>query len=181
MNTYSVYMHITPNNKRYIGITAKEPKKRWCGGSGYYYNRRFHEAIKKYGWDNIKHKVLYTGLSKEEAEQKEIELIAKYNTTDPKRGFNYTNGGNHVGMVSEETKKILSNKARKTKCICIETGQVFPSIREAARQINVSPSSISNSCSSNGKLSCKGYHFVYENIEKRNKVQNKQVKYVKWW
>ena len=32
---YSVYMHITPSNKVYIGITSKAPEERWMNGRGY--------------------------------------------------------------------------------------------------------------------------------------------------
>ena len=35
MKNYTVYKHISPNGKIYIGITSKEPIKRWNGGSGY--------------------------------------------------------------------------------------------------------------------------------------------------
>lgn len=104
---YTVYMHITPNNKRYIGITMKEPKLRWRNGSGYLNNNHFHKAILKYGWNNIKHEILFTNLSKEEAEQKEIELIAKYNTTNRKYGYNNDNGGKTIGTHSEATREKL--------------------------------------------------------------------------
>ena len=32
---FIVYMHITPSNKRYIGITSNEYKRRWQNGYGY--------------------------------------------------------------------------------------------------------------------------------------------------
>ena len=36
MGEYKVYAHINKiNGKRYIGITSKEPKSRWCHGRGY--------------------------------------------------------------------------------------------------------------------------------------------------
>lgn len=51
---YSVYVHVFPNGKLYIGATRQEPKKRWRGGGGYRNQKAMHEAILKYGWDNIK-------------------------------------------------------------------------------------------------------------------------------
>lgn len=32
MNTYSVYAHVSPSNKVYIGITNKNPIYRWNKG-----------------------------------------------------------------------------------------------------------------------------------------------------
>ena len=74
-DNYKVYMHIFPNNKVYIGITKRNPKYRWNNGKAYYHNQFMVRAIKKYGWNNIEHKILYENLSREEAEQKEIEFI----------------------------------------------------------------------------------------------------------
>ena len=65
--TYIVYMHIAPNNKKYIGITKeKNPKERWRKGKGYWTNEHFTSAINKYGWDNIQHIILYKELTKEQ-------------------------------------------------------------------------------------------------------------------
>ena len=69
-------MHICPNNKKYIGITKQNTKYRWGHGTNYSNNKHFTNAIKKYSWENIQHKILYEHLTKEEAEQKEIELIS---------------------------------------------------------------------------------------------------------
>lgn len=62
-----------------------------------------YHAIKKYGWKRINHEILFTDLTKEEAEQKEIELIAFYKSNDRKNGYNIANGGNHCGKHSKET------------------------------------------------------------------------------
>ena len=35
MNNYTVYMHVSPSGKRYIGITGQDVKKRWGNGIGY--------------------------------------------------------------------------------------------------------------------------------------------------
>ena len=59
-NTYCIYIHECPNNKVYIGQTiyGNNPNKRWEGGIGYK-GQRFYNAIKYYGWDNIKHNILF--------------------------------------------------------------------------------------------------------------------------
>ena len=125
---YKVYMHICPNGKKYIGITKRKPQYRWNNGKGYETSIYFYRAIKKYKWENINHKILYTNLLKEEAEQKEIELISKYKTNQRKYGYNIENGG-HVNCVSKETKKQIS-KTMKEKEIyknnpnCFKKGMV---------------------------------------------------------
>lgn len=100
---WTVYRHILPNKKMYIGITGQRPKKRWQNGNGYITSDYFYRAIQKYGWGNIKHEILYENLSKEEACKKEIELILKYKTTDRKNGYNRTFGG-ETPVLTEETK-----------------------------------------------------------------------------
>lgn len=96
---YTVYMHICPNNKKYIGITCQEPEKRWKKGAGYRTQEHFKRAIKKYKWNNIKHKILFTNLTKKEACLKEIELIAKYKSNNYKYGYNVSSGGDGANDV----------------------------------------------------------------------------------
>lgn len=90
---YCVYKHTCPNGKVYIGITGKNPLERWKGGHGYSNNKHFTNAINKYGWENIKHEILFDGLTKQEAEQKEIELIATHNSSKTECGYNQSTGG----------------------------------------------------------------------------------------
>ena len=96
-NNYTVYVHITPNDKLYIGITCQSIHSRWQR-DGYGYNKctLFWRAIQKYGWDNIKHIVLLENLSKEVACECEKYLIAKYKANDPNYGYNLTNGGEGI-------------------------------------------------------------------------------------
>ena len=115
MNNYKVYMHECPNGKKYIGITQQELNTRWNYGNGYKSCVLFNRAIQKYGWSNIKHTVLFEELSKEEAEQKEIELISKYKTNEANYGYNICSGGkgtpNH--LVSEELRDKISIKTKE--------------------------------------------------------------------
>lgn len=92
-NDYYVYIHIFPNNKKYIGITSQIPQRRWRYGNGYKNQEMLARAIKKYGWNNIEHIILFENLTQEEAEQKEIELINKYKTNIRKFGYNIEAGG----------------------------------------------------------------------------------------
>jgi group I intron endonuclease len=87
-------MHTSPSNKKYIGITSQNPKRRWRkNGEGYKEHVYFWRAIQKYGWDNFNHDILYDNLTKEEAEQKEVELIAYYNSNNINFGYNMSIGG----------------------------------------------------------------------------------------
>lgn len=118
MKNYTVYMHIAPNGKKYIGITSMKPKRRWDCGRGYSNNEYFTRAIIKYGWDNFQHIILFEGLSEKEAKQKEIELIKKHMTNTRKYGFNISSGGeSHSGAtMSEKARKIIS-EANKNKIV----------------------------------------------------------------
>lgn len=113
-NNYCVYKHTSPSNKVYIGITCQEPKKRWLNGKGYPHNKHFTNAISRYGWENFIHEILFTNLSKEEACQKEIELIAFYKSNQREFGYNHTSGGESgfYHICSEETKRKISEKQK---------------------------------------------------------------------
>lgn len=107
-HNYIVYIHTTPNGKRYVGITSQKPTARFQNGLGYKKSLRFYGAIQKYGWENIRHNILFENLSKEEAEKKEIELIALYKSNNRKYGYNIANGGNTIGTLAQETKNKLA-------------------------------------------------------------------------
>lgn len=92
-STWSVYKHTSPSDRVYIGITGRKPEVRWANGNGYIGNDYFFKAIQKYGWDNFKHEILFENLTKEEAESKEIDLIAQYNSTNRACGYNISSGG----------------------------------------------------------------------------------------
>lgn len=90
---YTVYEHVFPNGKRYIGITCQDVRKRWQNGNGYKTQYFMNLAIEKYGWENIKHNILETQLTKWEAKNKEKYYISKYKTDKLSCGYNRTPGG----------------------------------------------------------------------------------------
>ena len=55
---YKIYIHKFPNGKKYVGV-CQCCEDRWNNGNGYANNKEMYEDIKKYGWENIEHKVLY--------------------------------------------------------------------------------------------------------------------------
>lgn len=111
-NNYSVYKHIFPNGKVYIGISSNDLKRRWGNGSGYLKQPLIYNAIKKYGWNNIKHEILDCKLDKTTAENKEIEYIRKFNSANRCFGYNISIGGNSNGKHSNETKQKISQKLK---------------------------------------------------------------------
>ena len=117
--SWTVYRHITPNGKSYIGITSDKPEHRWKNGRGYRENTPFGKAIEKYGWDNIKHEIIDTNIDEFEAKCLEEYYIFSYRTYvgfSDCNGYNCTLGGEgSLGYIaSEEARKKISesNKGR---------------------------------------------------------------------
>lgn len=111
---FIVYMHISPNGKKYVGITHRKPQYRFNSGKNYKYNVHFYNAIMKYGWDNFEHHILYKDLSFDEACEIEKQLIKKYNLTNPNYGYNKTTGGEGTPgfTLSEDQKDALSKRVK---------------------------------------------------------------------
>ena len=112
-NLFCVYVHISPNQKRYYGITSRSVYKRWGKGNGYRKNKHFYNAIQKYGWDNFKHEIIAENLSLEDACEIEKEMISIYNTNNPQFGYNHTGGGEANIEISEETRLKMSKAAKR--------------------------------------------------------------------
>ena len=104
---YSVYIHICPNKKVYIGVTGLNVEKRWGRNGILYKGQPFHEAIKKYGWNNIEHLIVYRTSSKDDAERKEKELISEYKSNDAEFGYNSEIGGG-IHYHTDETRQKMS-------------------------------------------------------------------------
>lgn len=130
---WCVYMHTNKiNGKVYIGITSRQPEKRW-GSNGSEYGAdqpAFCAAIKKYGWDNFEHDVLFRNISKQDACKKEVELIAKYKSNctkyhNPSYGYNMSDGGESgaFGHVPSEETRRKQSEALKGHVVSDETKQ----------------------------------------------------------
>ena len=91
--TFYIYCHTSPSGKRYIGQTRNDPTVRWGNGRGYDRCPYFNRAIKKYGWDNIEHSILMVCGTKQMADLLETRLIARFDTTNPAKGYNAALGG----------------------------------------------------------------------------------------
>lgn len=155
---YIVYVHIFPNDKKYFGITCKKPNARWEGGKGYDKGHQpvMYNAIQKYGWENVEHKILFTNLTYEEANAKEMELIAQYKTNcrryGDSYGYNMTDGGDGAKghFVSEEQRQAMSRRLTgMTKELCpnsvpvICDGVEYPSLGDFIEKNNITEGSVS--------------------------------------
>lgn len=117
-NVYSVYVHEFPNGKKYVGITRNTPEKRWRHGQGYRNQKTVYKAIQKYGWNNIKHTIIASNISQQEAGQLERELISKYQTQNYAYGYNVEAGGEVFGEHSEKFLKYMRNCMKgNTYCV----------------------------------------------------------------
>lgn len=117
LKTWCVYCHTNKvNGKKYIGITGQEPTRRWQNGNHYDTQPYFWRAIQKYGWGGFQHEILYTDLSKENAEQLEVDLIKKHQTQDPNKGYNSADGGaaRSGWHHTEEAKEKIGARTRGT-------------------------------------------------------------------
>ena len=104
MNNICIYKHTSPSGKVYIGQTGQKPENRWDNGRGYK-SGYFYCAIKKYGWNNIQHEVLFTGLDQLNADIIEEDLIYYYKQIG--KSYNLANGGsvNRGWKMSDEAKE----------------------------------------------------------------------------
>lgn len=152
---YTIYVHIFPDGKRYVGCTCTSVKLRWNGGLGYERQKKVFSAILKFGWNNIRHYIIMENLSREEALLYESAFIHSWKTYTKSKGYNTlaTNieGADDINIpsfddcgkrlvddfyddnIADRCKRKYSNSNHKTTPVrCIETGQVFKSAREAA-------------------------------------------------
>ena len=107
------------NNKCYIGWTNRNIQERWqehqTDALRVRDNRKFYNAIRKYGITNWTVEKLLETNTTDEAKIKEIELISFYNSYH--KGYNATKGGdgNNGIIMSEESNRARSQKLKGTK------------------------------------------------------------------
>ncbi len=183
--SYSVYVHTNKiNGKKYVGITSANVHERWQNGKHYKRHSRFYADILMHGWNNFEHDVLFSDLSKDEAELKEKELIEIWDLTDSSKGYNVYKGGLsfekhspktrerlsiknsgennpfYAKKHSEETKLLMAQNRPKRAVLCVETGITYVSTREAQRLTGADHGDISKCC--NGKKkTCGGFHWRF--------------------
>ena len=157
------------NNKIYIGQSIRI-EKRWIDHkktlrSNSHRNVYLQNAWNKYGEDNFIHEIIEE-CDVSELNDKEIYWINYYNSTNPLYGYNLDGGGNCNKEVSDITKKKLSisnsgnNNSQSHSVVCLETKEIFSTIREANDKYNISKGAISSCCRNKRKIA-KGLHWMY--------------------
>lgn len=139
---YCVYKHTCPDNQVYVGITCKDPKDRWQNGNGYR-GQWFYNGIEKHGWDNIKHEIVQSELSKEEAMLLEEKLIDELHSWCPGVGYNDALGGRKgyskmIPVRDPQTHKVYASVSRACKDVGHDTYWVLRRFEKCTEK-NVSP------------------------------------------
>lgn len=148
---YKIYKHTFQDGRSYIGFTGKDnPNNRWRCGWGYIQQREFFGEIMKYGWYNMTHEILEEVVTKAAAQEREQYYIEFYETYNPEKGFNI------------QGKDKLSTK-KKRVVVCVETGDIYYTCKEAAEAMGCTTSAISQACCQNKP--CKKFHWRYEERE----------------
>lgn len=174
-----VYILTSPDGKRYVGMTGKEPEKRWSRGHGYRNNRLLREDIEKYGWDSFRKESWTYPLTLFSARRIETFLIRYFETTNPENGYNRARGAlaesgwhlpeetkeklrqaNRGKKASPETRGKMRRAHRQKGVICTDTGEKFSGVREAAEHAGINPAGITRACSGKQKTAA-GRHWEY--------------------
>lgn len=105
--THKIYCYTNLlNGKKYIGRTKQTLTQRaGKDGKKYYGCLHFGYAIKKDDWENFSAEILEDKLTYEEACEKEKEYISKFETFNPKKGYNLQKGGEGPNKESVEKMK----------------------------------------------------------------------------
>ena len=167
-NIYSVYGHYNlTNGKWYIGMTSKEPKKRWHSGWGYSKSHIWSD-IKESDWNtDWIHTVFDTFNNREDALDFEAFMIDIFDTID--NGYNLSNYSSY-GFTDERRNKMSNalkgnhNHPIKKVIQFSKDGEFiaeYPSAHEAERQTGCNNSDIIRCCKCKRKT-CGGYIWRYK-------------------
>jgi hypothetical protein len=149
-----LYLHVHRETKQcYIGITEQEAGKRWFSGIAYTNNRRFGNAIRKYGWDQFDSYILAFAEDREALNQAEIEAIVQAGGHKSKYTYNLSPGGD---MVAENDKPIVG--------VFLETGETrnFKSGSAAARLLGMKNTDMPMAVARGERSSVQGWWFRLE-------------------
>ena len=140
------------NNKVYIG-SSKDIGTRWSEHkrdlrTGEHRNSHLQNAYNKYGPENFIFEVLELLDSEDKQYEREQYWINVKDACNAKKGYNIQEV---VLKVPPATKKV----------VCLETGEVFSSVKEASSKYNISSGSISCCCHKRKLKQAGGLHWMF--------------------
>lgn len=153
--TYKVYRYWIDLDGRewsYVGYTSLSLNKRAGGYTGCKYIQdcpKFGFAIETYGWDNFQREVLEEVSTRQEAQEKELYYIQKFNSIT--QGFNENPGIYHTRAYRQNSLIHPKNRTDVSKPVLQfnRDGILlnrFPSVMEAARQLMIPDNGIRDCC-----------------------------------
>lgn len=154
------------NNKVYIGQTIDENRRRLehLNAKDDFY---FHKALRKYGIENFDYKILYSIRNESRdfviytLNEKEIEYIEFYNSTNPDKGYNLTKGGNYNSITTYISVQQLDLKSG-------EILNTFDSIHDACRYLNINVCGDISACCKGKRSQARGFRWQYSDIKLRS-------------
>lgn len=156
------------NDKNYIGQHKyhKGERIRFYFGSG----KIIQEALKKYGRKNFKKEILIENIETQKEADRLEQLIIEQERKNGKAEYNISPGG-QGGRVLPDDSKFYEEKRKPV--ICLETGEIFNSIKEVGIKKKLDSYNIGAVCI--GKRdSFHGFHWAF--YEKGKKYSNSNLK-----
>lgn len=170
---YFIYKYTFPNGKVYIGQTYKESRR--FGRVSSYKNMLVRKAMDKY--PNFE-KDIIEYCSKSNVDEREQFYIKLFNSMNKQFGYNLCSGGSFNKVLSDETKKRISEKHKGKKLskeaieklskAVIQIDQKtldvinrFASVQEASRELGIDMSTISSVCRRKSSTAG-GYYWCFE-------------------
>lgn len=144
------------NGKVYIGQTIRSLKKRWkehCS-LNHIGCTAISNAINKYGKGSFYVEQIDSATNIDSLNKKERDCIISLNTIAP-NGYNLREGGENSGKICSKSRMRMANSQKKLnkkrgsgghprakKVINIETGEIFNSLRDIVKVLNINYSTL---------------------------------------
>lgn len=161
------------NNKNYIGVTNRNPEKRFAEHKKPSSKSFISKAIQSDGIENFSFEVLLTNIEDNRISSLECEYIKKYNSLLP-NGYNADLGGVEYHKHSDYIKQIISEKGMGNKnskyvadvFMYDKQGNLlnrFQTAREAARYLGNESKNVGiNYCLNGKQKTAYGYIWKYD-------------------
>tara|TARA_Y100001936_G_scaffold250255_1_gene302575 strand:- start:191 stop:916 length:726 start_codon:yes stop_codon:yes gene_type:complete len=105
----------TLNGKYYIGKSVQFKRRMIAHKNSKHLKTYLSHAIRKYGWDAFKREIIIDNVPEEDLNQLEMSYIEIHDSTNPKKGYNVTKGGDGTSgwIPTNQTKKKMSMSSKK--------------------------------------------------------------------